>query len=201
MKKLFLVLTLAVAAALVGPVGCGSKPKIDPSYTAKRFENAPPEVKAKVQKGLDAIKEGDLGLALAILDELSYELVDVTPEQQASLMDLAQQIRDKLGDQADAALEEGQKKLEQMKAAAESAAESAVEGAAEGAGAETEPQAAAEAAQDTATNAAEAAKGTAEQAAEAAKEAGQKAVEETKKAADAAAEAAKKALGGLPGQQ
>lgn len=200
MKKLFLLLTLAVAAFLWGPVGCGSKPTIDPSYTAKRFENAPPEVKAKVQKGLDAIKQGDLGLALAILDELSYELVDATPEQQASLMDLAQQIRDKLGDQAEAALEEGQKKLEQMKATAESAA-SAAESAPVQEATGTEPQAAAETTQQAATNVAEEVKETVEPAVEAAKEKGQEAVEETKKAVESAAEAAKKALGGLPGKE
>lgn len=128
-KKLILVLALLV---LVGGGGVGYKfykdgyfgsiARVDPAPAEKRFESATPEVRAKVQKVFDAIEADDLGLALAVLDDLSYDLlpeVDITVEQQTCLMDLVGQIDTKLGDGAEAAKAEGLKKLEAMKAAAE----------------------------------------------------------------------------------
>lgn len=132
-KKLIvvLVLLLLVAGGVLGyfyQAGYfGSVARVEPAPTVKIFEAASAEDRAAVQKGIDAIEAGDLGLALAILDELQYELIDITPEQQASLMDLVQQIRTKLDDKADAALEEGQKKLKALKDAAESAGANATE--------------------------------------------------------------------------
>lgn len=127
-KKLIVVLAILVVAA-GGVFGYfyqagyfGSVARVDPVPAQELFESATPEVLAKVQPGFDAIEADDLGLALAILDELSYELlpeVDITTEQQATLMDLAEQIRTKLGDKAEAAMEEGQKKLEELRAGSE----------------------------------------------------------------------------------
>ncbi|MCP5524904.1 MAG: hypothetical protein H7A46_25545 [Verrucomicrobiales bacterium] len=142
-----ILIVVLLALVVAGGVGYkfykdgyfGSIARVEPGPAEKRFDSASPEVKAKVQKAFDAIKADDLGLALAILDDLSFELVpevDITVDQQASLMDLAQQIRTKLGDDADAAMEEGMKKLEAMKEAADSAgadAKEAVEGAVQGA--------------------------------------------------------------------
>jgi hypothetical protein len=131
MKKLILIVAL-IALVVAGGVGYkfyqdgyfGTRNVVDPTPAERRFESASPEVQAKVQRAFDAIEAGDLGLAWAVLDDLSFELipeVDITVEQQASLMDLADQIDRKLGDKAEAAKEEGMKKLEAMKEAAESA--------------------------------------------------------------------------------
>ena len=131
MKKLILIVAL-IGLVIAGGIGYkfykdgyfGTVNRVDPTPTEQRFESADPEIKAKVQKAFDAIEADDLGLAWAVLDDLSFELipeVDITVEQQASLMDLADQIDRKLGDKAEAAKEEGLKKLEEMKEAAASA--------------------------------------------------------------------------------
>ncbi len=127
MKKLLLVFTLIGGLGLA-ITGCSSKPTVNAAAAEKAFANATnlaPDVKLKLEQGIAAAKNGEYGKALVLLDDLSYDLEDA--DQQAVLMELVQEIRDVLGDQADAAKDAA---LEEMKEAtnhAESAAEEAAE--------------------------------------------------------------------------
>ena len=129
MKKLVLALSFALGIAIIGGTGCSGQ-KISTDLVQESFANASEEDKAAVQKGVDAANAGDYATALAILEDLQYELFDISADQQSALMDLVQQLTDKLGDGAEEAAEAAREKLE---AAAESGAEAAaaaVEGAA-----------------------------------------------------------------------
>lgn len=130
MKKFTLVLSCVLGLAFLAGTGCNSKPKISTALVTESFATASDEDKAKVQKGVDAANAGDHATALAILDELQYDLVDITPEQQAALMDLVQQLKTKLGEDWEAAAEAARQKLEEAASAAGQTATNAVDAAA-----------------------------------------------------------------------
>ena len=152
MKKLLFAFTLILGLGFLTP-GCSSKPTVDPSQAEKTFANADPAVKAKVQKGIEAIKASEYGKALVILEELSYDLDD--PDQQSVLMDLVQQIDDVLGDQVDAAKKAAQEELKEATNHTESATEEAAEEHEMPESAATNAVNTAKAAKDTATKAAQ----------------------------------------------
>jgi triosephosphate isomerase len=91
MKKLLCLLAVVVGVILAGTTGCSNK-KIDAEKVRAAFQTAPDDIKAQLEKGLEAIKSTNYSAAVRPLEKVGYG-TKLTKEQRDILVDTIKKVR------------------------------------------------------------------------------------------------------------
>ena len=91
MKKLLLQLLLLAGLMAWGPAGCSNK-EIDTAKLQTAFQSAPEGVRADLDQGITAIKDGKFPEALKDLQKVAFE-AKMSPEQRLTLEDAIKKVK------------------------------------------------------------------------------------------------------------
>jgi lipopolysaccharide biosynthesis regulator YciM len=91
MKKMLLQLLLLAGLMAWGPAGCSNK-EIDTAKLQTAFQSAPEGVRADLDQGIAAIKDGKFPEALKDLQKVAFE-AKMSPEQRLTLEDAIKKVK------------------------------------------------------------------------------------------------------------